>query len=41
VTELLDGLPGAMARARKETDGVPDDLVRLVEAQAERLRRAS
>jgi serine/threonine-protein kinase HipA len=41
VTEMLDGLPAAMARAREETAGVPDDLVRLVEEQAERLRRTS
>ena len=41
VTEILDGLPEAMARAREETDDVPDDLVRLVEEQAERLRRTS
>ena len=38
VTEMLDGLPTAMERAREETDGVPDELVRLVEEQAERLR---
>jgi len=41
VREVLDGLPAAMERAREETDGVPDDLVRLVEEQAERLRRTS
>ena len=41
VTELLDGLPEAMALARNETDGVPDELVALVEAQAEQLRRTS
>jgi len=38
VTEMLDGLPTAMGRAREETDGVPDELVCLVEEQAERLR---
>ena len=41
VREVLDGLPAAMARAREETENVPDDLVRLVEKQAERLRRTS
>jgi serine/threonine-protein kinase HipA len=41
VTVLLDGLPEATARAREETDNVPDDLGRLVDAQAERLRRTS
>jgi len=38
VTELLEGLTEATARAREETDNVPDELVRLVESQAERLR---
>lgn len=38
VSDLLDRVPEAMARAREETDGVPAELVQLVEDQAARLR---
>lgn len=41
VTDVLERLPEATARAREETDAVPDDLARLVEGQAERLRTSS
>lgn len=38
VSDLLDRLPAAVERAAMETPGTPEDLLRLVRAQSERLR---
>lgn len=38
VDDLLDRAPGAIAAAREETEGVPEDLVATIERQLTRLR---
>ncbi len=38
VSDLLERLPSAVEQAATETPGVPEDLLRLVSAQSERLR---
>ncbi len=38
VGDLLDKAPGAIAAAREETEGVPDDLVATIERRLARLR---
>lgn len=41
VGDLLDRAPGAIAAAREETAGVPDDLVKSIEQRLARLRAAT
>ena len=40
VSDLLDRTPGAIAAAREETEGVPDDLVAMIEQRLAVLRTA-
>jgi serine/threonine-protein kinase HipA len=40
LTDLLERVPAAVDQAASETPGVPDDLLRLVSTQSERLRTA-
>lgn len=40
VSDLLARLPAAVEQATAETPGVPDDLLRMIDAQSERLRAA-
>jgi serine/threonine-protein kinase HipA len=41
VAALLDAAPEAIRSARSETPGVPDDVVKVVESQLQRLKESS